>query len=334
VITSTILGGYAPYTYQLSVNSGAFGVATAVTGNTITYSTNTAGTFDFKITDSKGCLASSTTTTLSPLVVPSATTTVSNVSCNGLSNGSVTVIPSLGVGPYQVKFNGGALSTQTTYSGLAAGTYAYEVVDSKSCIYDGAVTITEPATLTGTAAITQAYTCTNVTGSIGIVSGSVIGGTSPYSYSIDGVTFGVATTFSNLTAGTYQITIKDAKGCAFVTNYLVLAPLNPPTDLTFTSSAITCPALTSNITVSVVNGNAPFIYEITSPTAINNGNNNVFSNLAAGTYTIEVTDAKGCIYSENYTINSITTIAISGHSITKSFIHILLNSTILVLKIK
>ncbi|MFE3869598.1 hypothetical protein ACFX5E_16185, partial [Flavobacterium sp. LS2P90] len=169
-----------------------------------------------------------------------------------------------------------------------------------------------PAAITGTAVILVPYTCTTP-GSI--QAQGVGGGTPGYTYSIDGVTFQVGDTFTGLTNGTYTITIKDANNCTFVTLPVTIAPLTPPTDLTFNPSALSCPANTSNVTItSTTGGSTPLQYQITAPagSATAYQGSNVFNGLAPGTYTFQVKDAKNCTYSEDYTIAPLPVLTVVG----------------------
>ncbi|CAN0584515.1 unnamed protein product, partial [Laminaria digitata] len=168
----------------------------------------------------------------------------------------------------------------------------------------------------GDAVLIQDYTCLQD----GIIEAqNVAGGTAPYEYSIDGINFSSAVgaeTFSNLTNGTYTITIRDANNCTFATNAITLDPLNPPSDLTFVATTPNCPALTSDVTVTVVDGNTPFVFEITAPLSIAatsiTGTSADFDGLAPGTYTFQVTDDKGCIYNESFTVNPVSEINVTG----------------------
>lgn len=311
VITGTIAGGYPGYTYQVSINGGAYGAAVAVVGSTFTYSVATAGNYQFQVTDTRGCLVQAGVVTISPLVLPTATTAVTNVTCNGLSNGSVIITPSSGTAPYVISFNGSAFTATTTYSGLAAGSYPFQVRDSKSCLFNGTVVITQPTTITGTATLTTQYTCTTS----GVITvGSVSGGTPGYTYSINGAAFVAGNTFTITAPGTYTITIKDANGCTFTCTPIIVSPLNPPTDLSFAATALSCPALTSNVTVTVTGSNPAYTYQITAPAGSVTGPqaSNVFNGLAPGTYTILVTDSKNCTYQENYTINPLPALSVTG----------------------
>ena len=99
VITGTFSGGYAPYTYAVSLNGGAY-TNLGTTGTPFTYTTSTDGNYQFRITDARGCTAISGVTTIDPKTNPTATTTVVNATCNGTNNGAFQIIPSGGVGPY------------------------------------------------------------------------------------------------------------------------------------------------------------------------------------------------------------------------------------------
>uniref|UniRef100_UPI00263954EE beta strand repeat-containing protein n=1 Tax=Flavobacterium sp. TaxID=239 RepID=UPI00263954EE len=309
IIAVNITGGYPGYQYQVNINGAGYG-ALISTGTPFNYPAASAGTYQFQVTDIRGCTAQSNVITINPLVPISATNAVTNVTCNGLSNGSVTITPSGGVAPYQINFNGAGFNTATTYSNLPAGTYNYIVRDTKNCTFNGSVTISQPAPIVGTATLTTQFTCT--TSGVITVSG-VSGGTSPYTYSMNGGPFGPATTFTITAAGTYTITIRDANGCTLVLAPIVVAPLSPPTDLSFVATALTCPANTSNVTITVTGTNSPYIYEAIAPGPILAPQaSNVFNNLPPGTYTFQVTDTKNCKYQENFTINPLPVLTVTG----------------------
>ncbi|EAR02806.1 putative hemagglutinin/hemolysin-related protein [Maribacter sp. HTCC2170] len=305
IIDITINGGYAGFSYQ--VNGGA---SVAVVGNTFTYNTAVDGTFIFLITDNEGCTAQ-TTVIVDPITNPTATNNPINPTCDGATDGSVEIVidPSFGTAPYQVNFDGAGLSSQTLYTGLTAGTYNYVVEDSKGCTFNGSVTLTAPNPMAADAILTQPYTCLQ-DGTIQVQ--NITGGTPGYTYSIDGVTFGASDTFTGLTDGTYTITVRDASLCTFITTAVIIPALDPPTDISFSATPPNCPAETSDVTLTVTDGTGAITYEITAPVSINNGTNNIFTGLAPDTYTFLVTDANGCTYTENYTINPVTPIDVVG----------------------
>lgn len=212
-----------------------------------------------------------------------------------------------------------ALATNASgnFPGLPAGDYAIVVNQRKgsaSCDYVEYQTVSAPTNgLAGDAVIIQPYTCLQ----LGIIEAqNVSGGTAPYEYSIDGINFVPSPTFSNLTDGAYTITIRDSAGCTLQTNSVTLDPLNPPTDLTFTATPPNCPAQTSDVVVTVVDGEAPYVFEIIAPAAIAassiTGNSANFDALTPDTYTFRVTDANGCTYDEDFTIAPVVQLNVVG----------------------
>lgn len=306
-IRISISGGNPNFTYEVFRDGSSVQASTAVPAIPFSYFTNTAGTYEFLITDTESCTVTTNQVLVTPNDPPTAVEVIANPLCNTSSDGTVELQISGGTPPYQIVFDGSAPSAQTTYTGLAAGTYSYTVTDSKGCVLNDDVTlVAPPALLAGTIDIVTDYRCDNTSATLQAINYG--GGTPGYSFSIDGVNFQASDTFATgITAGTYTITIRDANGCTEQTPAIVIDPLDPPTDLTFAQTALTCPAISSDITVTVVDGTAPFVYEIIAPaiSVVNNGNNNTFTGLAPGTYTFEITDSKGCRIQENYTINDI-----------------------------
>ena len=311
IIDVTIANGYTPYaTYQVQFNGGGYGATMPIVGNTFTYNgASTAGTYQFLITDARGCTIETNEVIVTPALPPVSLPIITDVRCNGDANGVVDLNISGGSVPYSIVFDGSAPSTQEIYTDLAAGSYNYTITDSKGCVTNGTAVVNEPTVLTLTTGITTDYDCTTVAATISVT--NVNGGTGPFEYSIDGVNFVGTTDFTGLTDGTYTITVRDTNLCT-ATSIEVIDPLNEPTDLSFIQTAPTCPAIVSDVTVTVTDGNGPFIFEIIAPaiSATNNANNNVFTGLAPGTYTFRVTDAKGCSVDEDYTINAIPQVSV------------------------
>src|SRR5439155_225659 len=143
--------------------------------------------------------------------------TQSAVSCFSGSNGSVTVTVNGGTPPYSVTLGATTqtISTDggsTTFTGLTAGSKTVHVVATGGCTKDAMITVTQPASAVS-ASITSQTNVSCFGSSTGSVTVAGSGGTSPYSYAIDGVTFGISGTFNNLAAGPYTVTVKDANGC-------------------------------------------------------------------------------------------------------------------------
>jgi len=298
-------GGTAPYFYYINSTTDFQTVPE--------YQVTTPGIYNITVIDNNNCSA---TTQIEVEQTPDPEYTISHtdVSCNGADDGSITINTTNNNG-YTMAYsidNGTTFTTTSTFTGLTPGTYNIVVnytLEGVTCSGTDTVEILEATPIAATAEIGQDYTCDNL-GSIQAI--NVTGGTPPYQYSLDGTNFQTSNIFAGLSSGSYTITIKDANGCTFTTNTLVLDDLNPPTDLSFTSTAVTCPDENSDVTVTTTGGNAPFTYEIISPISVSNGTNNIFTNLDPGTYSFRVTDSKNCTYEEDFTIDPIENINVTS----------------------
>ncbi|EGV42056.1 T9SS type B sorting domain-containing protein [Bizionia argentinensis JUB59] len=317
-ITGTISGGYAPYTYEVSYNGGAFTDLGTVT-SPFTHIANADGTYQFQITDDRGCTSLSDVITINPIVNPTATETVVNVLCFGDATGSVQIIPSGGVGPYTYSFDGSAFTATSLYTGLVAGTYNYQVQDAKDCIFDGSVTITEPTALVVSASATT-FTCsaTNTPQVAVVTIDTPTTGTAPYTYSFNGSAYTATNTLNvndNGTDQTINYSVQDANGCTAGDSIIILQ-LNGPTDLTFSATAVTCLVTDSEVTLTATDGVGVLTYEIISPAAatgnITGATSGIFTGLTPDTYVFTVTDENGCYHTESLTIDPVINITVSA----------------------
>ncbi|WP_423819538.1 LamG-like jellyroll fold domain-containing protein [Salinimicrobium sp. TIG7-5_MAKvit] len=292
VTVGTVAGGNSGYTY--SINGGSFSTAT-------TFSNLSAGDHVITVKDSKGCEASETVTIYEPDVLTLTNSTTTSVSCNGGNDGKVTVgTVTGGNSGYTYSINGGSFSTATTFSNLSAGDHVITVKDSKGCEASETITISQPDVLTLIGSTTTPVSCNG--GSDGtVIVGTVAGGNSGYTYSINGGDFSTATTFSNLSAGDHVITVKDSKGCEASETVNVSQP-DVLTLTNSTSTPVSCNGGNDGkVTVgTVAGGNSGYTY------SINGGSFSTattFNNLSAGDHVITVKDSKGCEASETVTIS-------------------------------
>ncbi len=277
ITLGAVTGGTAPYTY--SVNGSPFTSTTSYTGLV-------ANTYPVIVQDANGCQFSTTAvvTDLSGLVA--SITAQTNVSCNGGNNGSVTVTASGSTAPYSYSFNGGAFGGSGTFGTLSAGTYTVTARDANGCTLAVPVTITQPTVLAGVITAQTNVSCFG--GNNGSVTVSASGGTTGYTYSIDGGAFGASATFSSLTAGPHTVTIRDANNCTVN----VAVTITQPTALVLATSSVNaiCTASNGSATVTASGATPNYTYSWTpggqtSATA---------SNIPAGNYSVIVTDANGC----------------------------------------
>ena len=193
--TATPTGGVGPYTYLWS-NSGT----------TATVNNLAAGTYTVTVTDANSCTQVSTVIINNSNGPSTSNTSVTNVSCNGAANGSITITPSGGTSPYTYMWSNSA--TTATVTGLAGGVYTVTVSDATLCTAIASVTITEPSALAtnATASNESCQSCSD-----GSATATPTGGTSPYTYAWSNG--GTTQTINFLAPGTYTVTVTDANGC-------------------------------------------------------------------------------------------------------------------------
>ncbi len=264
VITGTVAGGYPGYTY--TVNGGP---VTPIVGTTFTYSTATAGTYNFVVTDTRGCTTATSSVTIAPLSLPqiSSVTQTQQILCNGDSTAAINVVinTSVGTAPYVINVFNNTTSTNygTQTTGLPAGNYTITLTDAKSCTDTETITINQPAPLNFTAVVNP-ITCSVSGTSLGsICVNGLTGGTAPYTYNLYDITGGTSQTFpaplpvnhcfTNINFGIYNLEVVDANGCTLIRTNLIMS--SPPSDLDIVvSSSIPSCAAGGTAVVSVPGG--------------------------------------------------------------------------------
>jgi hypothetical protein len=254
----------------------------------------TAGDWTVTVTSSCGSTASTTFSITQPQALTS-TQSQSNVSCNGGSNGSATIIPTGGAGGYTY-FWSPNVSSGATASGLSAGNYSVTVTDANGCTTSKNFTITSPNVLAASQSQTN-VSCNGENNGTATVVAS--GGTGSYSYSWS-PSGGNGATASGLSAGNYMVTITDANSCTIQKNFTISQPTSSLT-ATQSQSNVSCNSGNNGSATVVASGGAGSYSYSWSPSG---GNGATASGLSAGDYTVTVTDANSCSIQKNFTISS------------------------------
>ena len=250
-----------------------------------------AGTYWAVVVDANGCavLTNQVTVTQPDEIVLAPGQT--NVSCNGLSDGEVDLtLTTGGVSPYTFIWDASTnYATTDLLTGLSAGDSPYVMVwDANNCSFGEQFFITEPATLVMNSAVGTDVLCPGDANGTITVGG--IGGTPAYEYYLNGVSYGFNNVITGLSGGTYVVEIKDANAC--VSNSMTVV-INEPPALTVNLGSITdvtCNGLaTGAIDINVGGGTSPYNYNWSNLTTLEDA-----SGLAAGTYSVVVTDFNGC----------------------------------------
>lgn len=285
--TAVGVGGTAPYTYEWLP-----GNKTGATINNLA-----AGTYTVIATDSKGCTSSSTVVVNEPQEI--IVTTVSYEAACFKANGSAKVNVTGGNAPYTYLWSpvGG---TSDSASGLFSGNYTIFVTDSHGCKASGVANINDKGVPKPTIfAVVNVKCYGDSTGSAKV---SVSGGSGTYTY-LWLPSGGNGTTAVNLTAGSYTVVVKDSAGCqslATTSPDITQPPLIEPN---VTTTLVSCFGGNNGAASVTASGGIPG-YTFTWLPGGATGTN--IQNLAAGTYTVQVGDANGCIVKKNYTVNQPT----------------------------
>lgn len=288
-ITLAPQGGSGSYTYAWADDAN---VKTAKRSNL------SAGSYTVTITDGKGCTLVQEVIVSEPDPLALTEEATSNVTCKDGQNGSINVVVSGGSTPYTYAWTGPSSfsSSAANISNLSAGTYELTVTDNNNCQITKSYAITEPEAISlANISVTDA-SCKGR--SNGVINLSVTGGTAPYTYEWSNNSTTNEPSLSGLAAGTYSVVIRDANQCTFTANDIVVS--EPNSSLTATANPTDVKCFGQNdgeISLTLTNAVEPVTYLWS-----NEETSSSVSGLGPGTYSVEVTDANGCIVVENITI--------------------------------
>jgi uncharacterized protein (DUF2141 family) len=218
--------GTAPFMY--SINGGTTYVTGPNTGRG--FQNLAAGTYQLRLKDATGCESAIVERTIkTSFGLPAFVTNTNDATC-GNKDARITITPSVGTAPFMYSIDAGATyvtgpNAGYTFNNLAPGTYRLRLKDAKGCeseVIEKTVSVetcptlcTNPPTFVNNALIVLDASCGKSDGNINIIP---TGGTAPFMYSINGGATYVAGPnagygFQNLPAGTYELRLKDARGC-------------------------------------------------------------------------------------------------------------------------
>lgn len=281
-ITVSVSGGTGTYTYGWSHNPAL---------NNATANNLAAGNYVTLVTDQNGCTATQSNILTQPANGISFNPfTISNVTCFGGNNGSVTANPTGGQQPYSYQWSVPGNTNQIT--ALQAGTYRVTVTDDSLCTAVDSAVVTQPQQIvvSGTVADVSCFG-----GSDGQIVASATPSAVPYTYVWSNGSNGAAVT--GLTIGSYSVTVSNQSGCTGTATFNIAQPsqliLNAPT-----ISNVSCFGGSNGSIAANPSGGTPNY----SFNWSNNTSNQTASNLIAGSYQLTVTDLKGCTANATYNV--------------------------------
>lgn len=278
-IATSVSGGTGPYNYTWNHNAAL---------NNATAANLTAGPYTVTATDANGCTSSQTNNISQPAeIVFTGQPSITNVSCNGNTDGTAEVFVSGGVPPYTYTWNGNAGTNPQ--GSLAANTYTVVVTDANVCSVSTALTVTQPDAILIT---TDPDSVSCFGGTDGSVALTVSGGTAPYIYVwSDNQT---AQTATNLSEGNYSVTVTDNRTCTASATAYVAQPA--VLIVQASSEQVSCAgSIDGVITAQGIGGTQPWHYILQfGGVDIADNYTGAFTGLNAGTYVVRIEDDENC----------------------------------------
>ena len=290
-ITVTASGGTG--TLQYSIDGGTtYQASNSFTGLS-------ANAYSVVVQDANNCTTAPSAVTInqSASALAVAVTSVTNLTCNGVSTGAVNITASGGYSTaYTYSWTGPSSFTATTedLANRPAGIYNVTVTDAGGCTAQATATLTQPTAVTATVASTNVLCNGGTSGTITV--SAATGGVAPYNYSIDGGATFTNTTglFTGLTAGTYDVRIRDNNSCVIDLDAVANTTISQPNPLTATATFtnVLCNGgTTGTITVAATGGTPAYTYSTNGTTFVSTP---TLTGLSAATYTVTVKDANLC----------------------------------------
>ncbi len=279
-IDLTVTGGTLNYTYLWSNSAATQDLASIP-----------AGTYTVTITDGNNCTKTASYQVTQPDSALVAVTVEDAIGCSGAVTGGASVSASGGTFPYTYLWSNGA--TTPDIDSIPAGVYAVVVTDANNCIANSGTVVTEPGSPLILTTTVDSLSCFGIAD--GHIQVSIAGGTMPYKYQWADSSFLLNQTLdeiSGIPAGTYTIFVTDRNECKESQTVQVMEP--DEYSVSFTTDAASCfGGSDASINITVGGGTLPYSF-IWS----NGGNAEDLNNIAAGLYSVVITDANGCQFEQ------------------------------------
>ncbi|MCC6721587.1 MAG: M4 family metallopeptidase [Bacteroidia bacterium] len=288
-IDLTVTGGTTAYTYSWTASGGGSVPSGQSTNQDLTGLV--AGTYSVTITDANNCTSTNNITINQPSAPLFTSKTRVDVYCNGNATGSIDLTVTGGTTPYSYSWTatgGGSVpsgqSTNQDLNSLIDGYYFVTVTDANGCTINDSSVIKEPTKLVISNVVTH-VNCFG--GNDGAINLTVSGGITPYTYNWSNS----ATTedISNLTAGSYSVTVTDKNGCTINDAGIVTQPTLLVT--THVVSDVNCYAGSDGgINITPSGGVPPYTYSWSSGDISQD-----ISGKTYGWYKVKITDSHNCV---------------------------------------
>jgi len=303
-VTATTSSSFYPVFYYLKDDSQNIVYSANVNSEYAIFYSLSAGTYQIESVDGGGCTGYSETFIIEEsLPLDFGFYVVNNSNCNIVSTGKIFITGQTGVGPYTYLWTNG--ETTDSITGLTAGFYGVTVIDSKGCSLVKTTSVEDVDEIFILSTTVTQPTCLNSNGSLNIL---FSGGTPPFYYSASTgdiqISYSRNYTLNNLYGGLYGVSITDAAYCKTNTiSFLISYSGMSNVSVVVTNSS--CFQNDGKLLVNLQGGTAPYTYTLiypdsTTESIVSDIQNNLFSQLSNGTYTVIVQDSTGCVFSNEY----------------------------------
>jgi gliding motility-associated-like protein len=297
-VSLVLSGGTPPYT---GVTWDA--VPATFSGGSYNSTGLAAGTYVANFHDANGCsaLLSYTATVPSLPCGYTLSTSSTNVSCFGGSNGSVTVTVTGGSGTISISWTnagGATVDTTPTVSGLPAGVYTYHYSDGVPTTFSGTVVVTQPGGPLTVALNTVNTTCSYLNNGSAVAS-ITANGAPGYTYVWSAAGQPNSPTATNLSPGPISVNVTDNNGCTGTASGTIAGQTAITASVTTTPDSCFADS-TGTATVAVSGGTPGYTYQW------NNSSTSVGAsiyNIPRGNYVVTVTDHNSCTSTATGTVN-------------------------------
>jgi gliding motility-associated-like protein len=206
-------GGTSPYSY--AVDAGPFQASN-------TLSSLSAGVHIVHLKDNNGCTKDTSITLSEPPVLNFGPFQIITPTCEGFTDGSITISATGGTSPYQYSGNGTTYTSNPGFGQLSEGTYTFYIRDNNNCIQDTTINLIGYPHISIAGIEIKAVSCYKYSdGEITVIAS---GGNPPLTYSVDNKPATLNNQFSGLSSMNHFIEVVDEKGCKKDTTVFLPSP--------------------------------------------------------------------------------------------------------------
>lgn len=288
-VSTTVVGGVPPYRFQWNNNTSSPNL------NGVT-----AGTYTLTITDANSC-SHMKTTAVGQAAAIQIPVTANSVQCFNSDNGTASAAPVGGNPPYRYLWSNGA--TTASINNLQPSTYILTVTDANGCTETGLAAVTAPPAIVADVSSTQVSCFNGLNGSATVTAS---GGSGTFTYRWSDAAAQTTAVASNLSAGTFSVTVTDNSQCTQTAQVIITQP--SAMTATAVSKDVRCGGeQNGTIEVSVKGGVQNYTYSWSNSVSTQN-----LSALGAGIYTVTIRDGNGCTFTLRDTISEPPALSLTG----------------------